>query len=388
MHWLWYPYIPANSAVFLFGPGKAGKSHITVDLAARFSTGDFMPGDEGGKRHPPMKVLMLSAEDEFDTVLVPRLRKAGADKRMIGFPPEPFTLDAVGLKRLERYIREFKPGVVFIDPIVHYMGGSVDMFRSNEVREVIGGLHQMAIRTQVSIVIVGHTRKGGEGDDWEKAMGSVDFINAVRSVLMTARTPDGIKVLRHVSTNYAPEGLSIPYDFGENGFMWGEPFPEGGDKVKEAPGASKVGRERSKAVSFIREMLKNGPVQATEVLERAQDEGLNARTLSRAKAGVAESLAKRVNGKMVWIWKLIGDENGSKVPNVAEQGRPEGQGPSDGGPVDSGVQGQAGDPDVATVPEVADGGRGGPGGVRPGPGGGVGSAFSAEIEAMLKRVRS
>ena len=352
LHWKWYPYLPANSASFLFGPGKAGKSHITVDLAARFSTGDSMPGDESGKRTTPMRVLMLSAEDEYDTVLVPRLRRAGADLRMVAFPPDPFTLDDIGLKRLERYIKEWGPGVVTIDPIVHYMGGKVDMFRSNEVREVIGGLHQLALRTQTAILIVGHTRKGGEGDDWEHAMGSVDFINAVRSVLMTAKTNDGTRVLRHVNTNYAQPGLSIPYDFGDEGFMWGEPFPEGGEEVKSAPKDSKLGKERGKALSFLKSILANGPVPAKEVEALAKHEGLNPRTLSRAKIGLAESIAQRVDGKMVWIWKLIGDDD-AEVHSVEGEGRAEAAVPARGGQGDGGVPAQPDTGAGRTVLQVA-----------------------------------
>lgn len=360
LKWLWYPYIPDHAASLIFGPGKMGKSHITVDLAARFSTGDVLPGEDGKTPHPPMRVLMLSAEDEYDTVLVPRLIEAGADLSRIAFPPIPFTLDELGLQRLARYIHEFGAKVVFIDPIVHYMGAKVDMFRSNEVREVIGGIHQLAIKTQTAIIIVGHTRKGGEGEDYEKAMGSVDFINAVRSVMMTAKTNDGTRVLRHVNTNYAKTGDSIPYEFGDSGFVWGEPFPEGGDKIKDPDEASKLAKPRIKAVSFLKFLLKDGPVPAKEVEERAKDEGIPVRTLARAKNGVAESYAERLNGKMSWFWRLKGDErkaNGSEVHSLEEQGRAEDQKSSRGRHMDGELHGEAAVEAGGTVPKVADDGR-------------------------------
>lgn len=382
INWLWYPYIPDGNASLLFGPGKMGKSHITVDIAARLSRGDALPGESDKVRRAPVKVLMLSAEDEYETVLVPRLIEAGANLNLVGFPPEPFTLDEQGLKRLERYIKEFGPSLVTIDPIVHYMGGKVDMFRSNEVRQVIGGLHQLAIRTHTAILIVGHTRKGGEGEDYEKAMGSVDFINAVRSVLMVARTPDGYRVLRHVSTNYAKEGDSIPFEFGDNGFVWGEPFPEGSDTVKKPPEPQKLGKQAQSAVDFLKNLLSGGPLSAKEVEGRAIDMGINARTLARAKVGVAESYAERECGRMKWFWKLIGDQNEPERPevhHVEDTGGAEDAPPDQGGPTGGGVQQQEDGGTGATGPQVGDGGH-----VSEGGGGlTLGSDFAAEIERLL-----
>src|SRR5688572_29455930 len=188
MSWLWYPYVPSGAASLLFGPGGGGKSHITVDIAAALTTGRPLPGQKEGGR--PQKVLMLSAEDDFDVVLVPRLMKAGARLDYIGLPASPFTLDKRGLEMVEEYMHEFGATIVFIDPIVHYMGGKVDMFRANEVRAFMGELHQMAMKKQTAVIVVGHSRKPraeSPGEDWEQIMGSADFSNAVRSVLFVTK---------------------------------------------------------------------------------------------------------------------------------------------------------------------------------------------------------
>lgn len=339
LSWLWYPYLIGHGANLIFGRGGIGKSHITADIAAALSTGTPLPTQTG--RQPKRKVLMLSAEDEYDTVLVPRLRRAGADLSRIALPPKLFTLDAKGIQMVEDYIDEFQADVVVIDPIVHFMGGKIDMFKSNEVREVMGGLHQLGLKNETSIIIVGHQRKakkdneGNEVVDQDSSMGSADFVNTVRSVLLVTKANDGTLVMRHVKHNYSPPGLSLPFEFDHESFQWLEPFEE--DEVR----ASDLGRKpkaKAGAASFLRTLLKSGPVPAKEVELAAKDEGINQRTLARAKPGLAESFVKRVDGKLIWYWQLVesGKEPRNEVHGVetTQRASPEGlRGPGAGEPL-------------------------------------------------------
>lgn len=307
MVWLWYPYIPSSSATLLYGPGGHGKSHITVDIAARLSTGTALPGQNFSSR--PQKVLMLSAEDDFDVVLVPRLMKAGANLDNIAFPKDPFSLDATGLKMLEEYIHQFSATIVFIDPIVRYMGGKVDMNKANEVREFMGGLHELAMAKQTSIIIVGHSRKSRADDaseEWERAMGSADFTNAVRSGLYVTKASDGTRVMKHVKSNYAKLGDTLAFDFGDNGFEWKGVLDEDGI-VKVTPNG-KLTRTRTSVEKWLKTYLSNGPARSPDVQEAAEAAGFSWRTLNRVKPYVAESYMQRIDGTPVWFWKLLGDE--------------------------------------------------------------------------------
>lgn len=300
--WLWYPYIPAGAASLLFGPGGQGKSHITVDIAARLSTGTALPGQaEAGV---PQKVLMLSAEDDFDAVLVPRLMRARADLSRIAFPKTPFTLDQRGLSMLDDYMHEFAATVVFIDPIVSYIGSKVDINKANQTREFTGGLHDLAMKRKAAVLIVGHSRKGSPDDqtaDWERAMGSADFSNAVRSVMYVTRANDGTRVMRHVKANYAALGPSMGFEFGDGGFKWLGEINEDGEMQPVQP------RPRGKAEAWLRARLSGGPVPSRQVEDDARAAGLSKRTLDRAKQTVAESFMAHVDGKPVWYWILRAD---------------------------------------------------------------------------------
>lgn len=296
MRWLWYPYIPLGTVTAIFGRGGQGKSFLTCDIAARLSTGTALPDAQAGG--VPQKVLMLSAEDDYPTVLVPRLKKQGANLANIAVPSFQFTLDGAGAANVSELMREFAATVVFIDPIVYYAGGKMDMNRSNEVRAMMEGLKTSAEQSESAVIIVGHIKKSEEGADQDRMMGSADWVNASRSGLLVGKTNDGTKVMRHVKTNYGQLGQSRAFEITDEGFIWGDAYDEG-----DGPSPSRT-RPRAAAASFLRALLSSGPVPATEVEQAAKDEGIAPATLNRAKAGIAESYYSKTKG---WMWRLIDD---------------------------------------------------------------------------------
>lgn len=296
--WLWYPYIPAGTVTALFGQGGMGKSFITCDIASRLSRGAPLPGQEG-QPTTPQKVLMLSAEDDYHEVLIPRLIKLGANLDNIAIPGEQFTLDAQGAKWLAEDMQSFSATVVFIDPIVYYAGGKMDMNKANEVRAMMETLKSAASAAHCSVIVVGHIRKSIEGGDANMMMGSADWVNAARSGLWATKTNDGTRVLKHVKTNYGKNGDTIEYEITDQGFEWGGVYDEGGNY------GGKPASQKEQAVKFLQELLADGPEPANSVFSQAEERGISVATLNRAKVGVAESVYSRERGKM---WRLLPPE--------------------------------------------------------------------------------
>ena len=67
----------------LDGDPGLGKSLITLDLAARVSSGREMPDGSRGALTAPARVVLLSAEDDPADAIRPRLNAAGADPALI-----------------------------------------------------------------------------------------------------------------------------------------------------------------------------------------------------------------------------------------------------------------------------------------------------------------
>lgn len=289
--WLWYPYIPIGTITAIFGRGGMGKSYLTCDIAARLSTGRALPDSPESKI--PQKILMLSAEDDYAQVLVPRLIKLGADLRNIAVPSEQFTLSEWGVEQIGDLMRDFAATVVFIDPLVYYAGGKMDMNKSNEVRALMEKLKTMADQSKSAVIVVGHVRKSQEGGDADQMMGSADWINASRSGLLVTKTNDGTSIMKHAKTNYGMLGLHRGFNIDDNGFEWTETFAD--DQI-----AKKSSGRKDQAIAFLKTVLASGPVLASEIEKFSRDEGISMPTLNRAKIGIAESFFNKNEKKFYW----------------------------------------------------------------------------------------
>lgn len=295
INWLWYPYIPSGTVTAIFGQGGMGKSYLTCDIAARISRGEGLPDQDDIK--VPQKVLMLSAEDDYETVLVPRLIRLGADRSNIAVPDFQFTLDKQGANDVRDLMREFAATIVMIDPIVFYAGGKMDMNRSNEVREMMEGLKVAAQESQSSVLIVGHVKKSEEGAEQSKMMGSADWVNAARSGLLVTRTNDGTKIMKHVKTNYGKLGLARGFEITDDGFIWGDTYEE-----DDLPSSNKTTRGQY-AKDFLITFLALSAEPANAVYAAAEEAGIAPATLNRAKVGIAESFYS--TSAATFMWRLI-----------------------------------------------------------------------------------
>lgn len=298
MKWLWQPYIPLGTVTAMFGQGGQGKTFITTDIASRMSTGRGFP--DSPAPGVPQKVLMLSAEDDYATVLVPRLIKQGANRANIAVPNHQFTLDAQGAADVAELMREFSATIVMIDPIVYYAGGKMDMNKSNEVRAMMEGLKTAAAASNSAVLIVGHVKKAEEGGDQNRMMGSADWVNAARSGILVTKTNDGTSIMKHVKTNYGMMGPSRAFTITDEGLVWGDTYAD-----DDLPVPGRVTRKGS-AIAFLRSVLADGPAPADEIYARAKDEEISPATLNRAKSGVADSYYSRSAG--TFMWKLIDQE--------------------------------------------------------------------------------
>jgi hypothetical protein len=308
MRWLWAPYIPYGSTSIIFAPGGHGKSFLTAALATARSNGDLLPGQT--EESEPGKVLMLSAEDDAEVVLVPRLQSMGADLERIFIPSKPFELSESGLKALEKLILDTGATFVVIDPMVHYIGSKIDMNKMNEVRGVVGKLQQMAMKyPDTAITLVHHSRKSRDGDRgdnaFEKAAGSSDFVNAVRSAMLIERSNDGGNnyLLRHVKSNYSALGKSIGFKFGgEKLFEWGDFYSVDGRRMLTR---QRTSQKREIAWAFVVKYLAQGPQIGADLVDLAAKEGIARKNVYRAVEGrVVSQYIKTKDGKVRVKWTI------------------------------------------------------------------------------------
>src|SRR5262249_842233 len=149
--WLWPNRYAIGKLGLLAGLPERGKGLISADMIARVTKGDPWPCNEGIA--PQGNVLLLSAEDDIEDTVVPRLVAAGANRsrvhicEMIRTGDKKRMFNLVGdLELLRDKIHQVGDvRMVHIDPMSAYLGvGKVDSYRTTDVRGLLAPVVELA----------------------------------------------------------------------------------------------------------------------------------------------------------------------------------------------------------------------------------------------------
>ncbi len=312
--WLWYPYIPKGKVTSIEGDPGVGKSWLTTAIAAAISKGQPLPGQH--QSQGPQTVLMLSAEDGLGDTIKPRLEALGASLDSIHALDEAIVLDDKGLERFRRAIKKTQPAVVFIDPLVAYMGGKIDLHKANEVRVLMRALAQVAEKFGCAIVTLRHLRKSRGGAAIYQGLGSIDITAACRSVLMVG-TDSGRQVVAQAKCNLAKLGSSLAYSIDKGRFRWLGQVSATAEDLAAEPDDRDTRGALTEAMDFLREALGKGPLPSADLEEAAKEAGISERTLRRARRRLG-ARARLKGGRWVCSLPPEGQEpQGQKVGPLA-----------------------------------------------------------------------
>jgi len=194
VRFLWFPFLPVCEYSLMAAPGGTGKGMAAGLIAACVSKGVPLPEEQecpaplrAFDPHEPHDVLFISSEDTGDAISA-RLEISGADLERVtvigknDVPKLGLNLaDPSGLMRLQEMITENGAALTILDPIQAFLGDT-DINKMANVRGIMAGISRAAEYTNSAILLIGHTRKGNDGDLNDSVTGSVDIVNAARSV--------------------------------------------------------------------------------------------------------------------------------------------------------------------------------------------------------------
>ena len=342
VRWLWPGRIPLGKLTILDGDPGLGKSLLTLDLAARVSTGRPMPDGAQSELPGPAGVVLLTAEDDPADTIRPRLDAAGGECQRIvllqsiketmtlpdGTVKERIRLpNLTDIAALEKAIAEVGAKLVIVDPIVAYTAGA-DTHIDSEVRTVLARLADVAQRTGTAILAVRHLNKMGGSNPLYRGGGSIGFIASARSGLLVALDPDDPEEKRHIlastKSNLAELPPSLAYVIeaptGVAQIAWLGPSEQTARTLLAAPTDSDERTALDEAKEFLRDLLADGPVEAKRVKAEARDAGIAERTLARAKqllGAQAEKTGFGDEGK--WTWRLPEPKQADEQPKDAKK---------------------------------------------------------------------
>jgi putative DNA primase/helicase len=275
------------------------------------------------------KVILLTAEDDIEDTVVPRLIAAGADLSRVeiikmvckGDAKRMFSLVS-DLPLLRAKIKELGNVVlIVIDPLSAYLGvGQVNTFRNSDVRGVLSPLKDLAEETKLSIIGIQHFNKNTNVTSaMLRLSDSLAFVAASRHAYVVVDEPDGNRRLFTKAKNnlakresralaYTIDVITTGYDreaeepiFTPRVVWSNKPVNITADQALAA--AAEKDRDRTaikEAEEFLRETL---PLSAREVQRQAQDAGIAARTLARAKKNLGV-VSKKHGLDGGWMWEL------------------------------------------------------------------------------------
>lgn len=325
--WLWRGRIPRGALTLLTGDPDRGKSLLTLDWAARISTGAEWPD---GRRSRAGTAVFLSPEDDPRRTIVPRFLAAGGNPDRAcflngddtrdggGTPAVPLAAAVARLEKLLRPVRDVR--LVVVDPLNAYLAG-VNTGRDGEVRAALGPMLGLARRHGFAVVGVVHMSKSGGGRAMYRSLGSIGIQGVARASWLVGPDPRpgagaDARVMAPVKFNLGkwPPGVvfrlvgaagrpSVPvvrYDAFDLSIS--------ADNEVGRTSASRAGAV-DRAVGFLRQLFaRRETITSAELFALATAAGVSWRTIARAQAAAGVEAFKVGRG---WAYRLAGDSSGA-----------------------------------------------------------------------------
>lgn len=290
--WLWPGRIPLCKITILDGDPGVGKSLITVDLAARVSTGQPMPDGTPGRRGT---IVLVAPEDDPHDTLKPRLEAAGGDPTRVLLLPTRETFDSNKMQisdrpfslskdfdALAKAIKFAGAVLVILDPLTAVIGNSINISGDQAIREILNPLTHLAEQTRCAILIVRHLGKTSFSNPLYRGAGSIGIIAAARAGLIVAPHPENHhqRILATTKNNLSKRAGDLICQVAEN--SQGLPYIQWLGESQFAPSAIfNTGSHMSTARQNILRVLNesNTPLGPQEIADRTGLDYPNVRKL-------------------------------------------------------------------------------------------------------------
>ena len=326
---LWPGRVPLKFGTAFLGDPDMGKSLLSLDLMARLSRGlPFLDGAENV--HGPLESILLSTEDDPNTIIVPRLMAAGADLKKIHL------VDAVRMFDDEEEVEEERqltlesdlavirekittnPAIklLVIDPLSNYLG-SRNLMKEQEIRSVLMPVVTMAQDLSIAVVVIMHHSKTEGRSAMHKAIGAVGAVGCLRMAWSFVKSQDDENVREMLQSKknlgkfpglrFATESAKVKIDGSDTDQARIQYLDVSNASIESILAAQedKEGKKDKRAVAFLKEHLPHdGTHHSDPIIQKARDEhGISKTTLLRARQELGITTEKIANQ---WFWSWPG----------------------------------------------------------------------------------
>lgn len=324
VQWIWPGRIPLGKVTIVDGDPDLGKSTLTLDLAARVTTGSRMADETLSDLPGPENVILISIEDGAADTIRPRADAAGADVSRVRLLTDVEIEDDKGVKTrfpwvmprdldmLCEVVEKTGAKLVILDPLVGVVDGSVNLHNDQDTRAALRPLAAMADQKGFAVVALRHLNKGGGQNAKHRGGGSIAMIAAARSSLLVGLDPDDetgeTKVIAAVKHNLSKAVPSLKYRLvsdRENPTVarieWLGESPLNADALLAEAQTEDQRIQRDEIADIITELTADGPCTHEDARAKIKAAGyrVSDSTISRAirQAGCVTEKAQGFGGK-------------------------------------------------------------------------------------------
>ncbi len=317
VRWLWPGKIPIGKLSLLVGDPGRGKSLLTLDLATRLSLGAPWPDGQPNTLRPST-TLLLSAEDDVGDTIRPRLEAMGADVRYVrsmrglfgggicrGFQ---FPHDLPTLEEAVKNTPDVR--LVVIDPLMAFLSAGTANSGS-ALRAFLATVQEMAERLGFAVIAISHLTKSSGAGLIYRAMGSLALVAASRAVWTLWPDMDepertffiplkcNLSAALHA---HAYRIVASPLNPKQPTLIW-EPEPIRMALLSTSTANPMPRMRDQQCVSWLRCLLKNGPVPSSDLEKAAGEEGYGRIIFRRAKR-ILGVLHEPHGARGTWLCRL------------------------------------------------------------------------------------
>ncbi len=312
VNWLWKGKLACGKVSLIQGDPGLGKSMLLASLAAVVTQGGLWPVTRD--KAPQGSVLILSAEDDAEDTLAPRMEAAGADLSRVHI------LDAIQseLENGEKVTRGFDLSqdiskliykmreigdvrLVSIDPVLAYVGQTKDSHKTSDVRGILAPLNSAAYEAGAAIIMVNHLNKSQGQSAINRGQGSNAWAAAARAVfgVIADKEDQGKRYFLTLKNNLGADGTETNLSYRIESYqlpasdpaiqtariLWdAQPVTETAKELfaqAETPDGEK--NDTQEAKDYLSEVLRDGPMKVKDLQIHSRNAGHHWPTIRLAK---------------------------------------------------------------------------------------------------------
>lgn len=327
IEWFWPQRISCGSLTIITGMPGLSKSLLTIDIAARITTGGRWPDGTGSA--PKGGVILFGTEDDPETVVVPRLIAADADRSLVRIVEgveegQKDWLGAISIDRDLALVREQLDAfpeckAIVFDPLSQFIDAEENS--NAATRAALMPLVNLARERNVAVLAVMHLNKKSDSAMIQRIAGASSYGQVARHVLWVANDPDDTatgldkrRAMLVVKNSHGRSNVGQLYRVSSRnadvpGIEWiaGTVEMDAERLVPRPGGVSQAQQDRrGEAVDSLRDMLAEGQRPAAEIERELKDAGFSRRQIDFAcdTLGVTKRQVRPATGARTWVWSL------------------------------------------------------------------------------------